>query len=91
MDDEQFATLIWPLIKQDFKKDIKEHTLDSLYFLIMVNKKFPAKVKLRKLIGVTEILCEDNIHTVSEKIMVSYVYTKDLNHINILFFNLLIK
>ncbi|KAJ8711363.1 hypothetical protein PYW07_008605 [Mythimna separata] len=69
LDAEQFATLIWPLIKQDFKKDIKEHTLDSLYFLMMVNKKFPPKVKLRKLIGVTEILCEDNIHTICEKIM----------------------
>ncbi|XP_021182445.3 myb-binding protein 1A-like protein [Helicoverpa armigera] len=69
VDAEQFGTLIWPLIKQDFKKDIKEHTLDSLYFLMMVNDKFPAKIKLRKLIGVTEILCDDNIQPICEKIM----------------------
>ncbi|XP_026740402.1 myb-binding protein 1A-like protein [Trichoplusia ni] len=69
VDIEQFASVYWPLIKQDFKKDLKEHTLDSLYFLMVINTKFPAKVKLRKLIGSTDVLSEDNIHTVCEKMM----------------------
>lgn len=64
--------MYWPLIKQDFKKDLKEHTLDSLYFLMVINTKFPAKVKLRKLIGSTDVLSEDNIHTVCEKMMVRF-------------------
>lgn len=70
LNEDQFATIIWPQIKQEFKKDIKEHTLDSLYFLMMVNSKFPTKVKLRKLLGVTQILCEENIDAICEKIMV---------------------
>lgn len=74
VDAEQFGTTIWPLIKPDFKKDIKEHTLDSLYFLMVISSKFPEKVKLRKLIGAPEILCEDNIHAVCEKIMVSTTF-----------------
>ncbi|XP_075984226.1 MYB binding protein 1a [Anticarsia gemmatalis] len=69
VDEEQFGSVIWPLLKADFKKDIKEHSLDSLYFLMVISSKFPDKVKLRKLIGATEILCEDNIHTICEKIM----------------------
>ncbi|CAH0696839.1 unnamed protein product [Spodoptera exigua] len=69
LNEDQFATIIWPQIKQEFKKDIKEHSLDSLHFLMMVNSKFPTKVKLRKLLGVTQILCEDNIDAICEKIM----------------------
>ncbi|XP_072934528.1 myb-binding protein 1A-like protein [Epargyreus clarus] len=69
LDEEQFSSIVWGNIKQEFKKDVKEHTLDSLYFLLVVNKKFPAKVKLRKLIGVAEVLCEDNIHDICEKLM----------------------
>ncbi|KAI5634074.1 DNA polymerase phi domain-containing protein [Phthorimaea operculella] len=69
LDEEKFSTIIWPHIKQEFKKDIKEHSLDSLYFLLMVSMKFPTKVKLRKLIGVQQLLCEENIHEVCEKIM----------------------
>ncbi|CAB3246386.1 unnamed protein product [Arctia plantaginis] len=69
VDADQFGQVIWPLIKPEFKRDIKEHSLDSLYFLFVISTKFPDKVKLRKLIGSPEILCEDNIHTVCEKIM----------------------
>ncbi|XP_049879214.1 uncharacterized protein LOC126376095 [Pectinophora gossypiella] len=69
LEEDKFSSLIWPHIKQEFKKDVKEQSLDSLYFLLMVSKKFPGKVKLRKLIGVPEILCEENIHEVCEKIM----------------------
>lgn len=74
LDDNQFSTIVWSNIKQDFKKELKEHTLDSLHFLMMVSKKFPEKVKLRKLLGVAEILCEDNIHVICEKLMVSLFF-----------------
>lgn len=70
LDEDQFASIIWPQLKPECKKDIKEHSLDSLYFLLVTSSKFPGKVKLRKLIGVPEILCDDNIQDVSEKLMV---------------------
>ncbi|XP_053617406.1 myb-binding protein 1A [Plodia interpunctella] len=69
LDEEQFSSIIWSNVKVEFKNDLKEHTLDSLYFLMVANSKFPSKVKLRKLIGVTEVLCEDNIHVICEKLM----------------------
>ncbi|XP_060806524.1 myb-binding protein 1A-like protein [Amyelois transitella] len=69
LDEEQFSSIVWSNIKAEFKKDLKEHSLDSLYFLLVANSKFSSKVKLRKLIGVTEILCEDNIHVICEKLM----------------------
>ncbi|KAL4711909.1 hypothetical protein ACJJTC_006078 [Scirpophaga incertulas] len=69
LNDEQFTSVVWSNIKQDFKKDIKEHSLDSLYFLMIVNKQFPNKVKLRKLIGVSELLCDENILDICEKLM----------------------
>ncbi|KAJ2942826.1 hypothetical protein O0L34_g15014 [Tuta absoluta] len=69
LDEDKFSTIIWPHIKQEFKKGIKEHSLDSLYFLLMVSMKFPTKVKLRKLMGVQQLLCEENIHEMCEKIM----------------------
>lgn len=74
LDEENFSSIIWSNVKQDFKKEIKDHTLDSLYFLMIASKKFPEKIKLRKLIGVSEILCEDNIHAICEKILVSFPY-----------------
>lgn len=70
LDVENFTSIVWSNIKQDFKKELSEHTLDSLYFLMVANKKFPDVVKLRKLIGTSEILCEDNIQPVCEKLMV---------------------
>ncbi|XP_026488898.2 myb-binding protein 1A-like protein [Vanessa tameamea] len=78
LDEDQFSSIVWTNIKQDYKKDIKEHTLDSLYFLLVISKKFPEKVKLRKLIGMPEILHEDNISDICEKIMTGV----DLNSIN---------
>lgn len=39
-----------------------------------VVKKFPQTVKLKKLLGASEILCEDNIHAVCEKLLVSSNY-----------------
>ncbi|KAJ0173013.1 hypothetical protein K1T71_011189 [Dendrolimus kikuchii] len=69
LDEEHFLSIIWSNIKQDFKKEIKDHSLDSLYFLMVVSNKFPEKVKLRKLIGVPEIICEDNVHALCEKIL----------------------
>ncbi|XP_063541250.1 myb-binding protein 1A-like protein [Cydia strobilella] len=69
LNEDQFSTIVWPHIKQEFKKELKEHSLDSLYFLMVVSNKFPEKVKLRKLLGVSEILCEDNIHAICEKLM----------------------
>ncbi|OWR55017.1 putative DNA polymerase v [Danaus plexippus plexippus] len=69
LDEEQFATIVWPNIKQNYKKAINEHNLDSLYFLMIVNEKFPKKVKLRKLIGVPELLHEDHISDICDKLM----------------------
>ncbi|XP_034828247.1 myb-binding protein 1A-like protein [Maniola hyperantus] len=69
LNEDQFATIVWSNIKQEYKKDIKDHTLDSLYFLMLVSAKFPQKVKLRKLIGVPEILHEDHINDICEKLM----------------------
>lgn len=59
-------------MKEGFKKEIKEHTLDSIYFLIMVSQKFPNKVKLKKLIGTTEMLAEDNLQDICVKLMVRF-------------------
>lgn len=74
LDEEQFSTIIWPIIKPELKKEIKEHTLDTLYFLMVVSQKFPKQVKLKKLIGVDDVLHEDNIHVVCEKILVSKLF-----------------
>ncbi|KAI8442294.1 hypothetical protein MSG28_005846, partial [Choristoneura fumiferana] len=79
LDDNQFSTIVWSNIRQDFKKELKEHSLDSLHFLMVVSKKFPEKVKLRKLLGVAEILCEDNIHVICEKLMTGIDFNS-LNH-----------
>lgn len=70
LNEDDFATIVWSNIKQDYKKEIKEHSLDSLYILLVLSKKFPEKVKLRKLIGVPDILHEDNIPDICEKLMV---------------------
>lgn len=72
LNEEQFTSILWSNINEEFKKDIKDHTLDSLYFLMMVAKKFPATVQLKKLVGSSEILSEDNIHAVCDKLLVSY-------------------
>ncbi|XP_059049194.1 myb-binding protein 1A [Achroia grisella] len=69
INKEQFSSIIWQNIKQEFKKTVKEHTIDSLYFLMMVNNKFPDKVKMKKLLGVPDLLCEENIHIICEKLM----------------------
>ncbi|KAM3963956.1 LOW QUALITY PROTEIN: MYB binding protein 1a [Aphomia sociella] len=69
LNEDQFSSIIWSNIKQEFKKGLKEHSLDSLYFLLMASNKFPDKVKMRKLLGVPELLCEDNIHVICEKLM----------------------
>ncbi|XP_004926906.1 myb-binding protein 1A [Bombyx mori] len=79
LDVENFTSIVWSNIKQDFKKELSEHTLDSLYFLMVANKKFPDVVKLRKLIGTSEILCEDNIQPVCEKLMTGVDFSS-LNH-----------
>ncbi|XP_045771179.1 rDNA transcriptional regulator pol5 [Maniola jurtina] len=78
LNEDQFATIVWSNIKQEYKKDIKDHTLDSLYFLMLVSAKFPQKVKLRKLIGVPEILHEDHINDICEKLMTGV----DLNSVS---------
>ncbi|XP_063833184.1 myb-binding protein 1A-like protein [Ostrinia nubilalis] len=74
LSEEQFSSVVWSSLKVDLKKDIKDHTLDSLYFLLVVSKKFPNKVKLRKLLGVPELLCEDTIPDICEKLMAKIDY-----------------
>ncbi|XP_041971652.1 uncharacterized protein LOC121727737 [Aricia agestis] len=69
VNEEQFSAFIWPNIKQDFKKEIKELSLDSIYFLLVVGTKFPNTVKLRKLIGAPSLLHEDFIPDICEKLM----------------------
>lgn len=70
LNKEQFTSIIWTNIKKTFKKDLSEHTLDSLYFLIMINKKFPDVVKVRKLLGFEAIVCQDTVDDICEKLMV---------------------
>ncbi|XP_026755011.2 uncharacterized protein LOC113515073 [Galleria mellonella] len=69
LNEEQFSLITWTNIKQEFKKGLQEHSLDSLYFLMVVNNRFPNKVKMKKLLGVSELLCEENIHVICEKLM----------------------
>ncbi|XP_013167683.1 PREDICTED: myb-binding protein 1A-like protein [Papilio xuthus] len=69
LDDEQFSLVVWSNIKEDFKKDLKEYNLDSLYFLLVVSTKFPKKVKVKKLLSVPEILHEDNLQIICEKLL----------------------
>jgi hypothetical protein len=70
LDEEQFGSIIWPNIKQELKKEVKEHSLDSLYFILVGTRKFPNTIKLRKLIGFPELICEDSIQEICEKLMV---------------------
>ncbi|CAK1541559.1 unnamed protein product [Leptosia nina] len=69
IDELQFSSIIWTNIKTMYKKEIKEHTLDSLHFLLVISRKFPGKVKVRKLIGSPEILHEDNMEDLTEKLL----------------------
>lgn len=71
--------MIWPHIKEDFKKELKEHTLDSIYFLIVVSQKFSNKVKIKKLIGTTVILAEENLQDICDKLMVRFYVFRILN------------
>lgn len=41
---------------------------------MIVNEKFPKKVKLRKLIGVPELLHEDHISDICDKLMVTILF-----------------
>ncbi|XP_022112489.2 myb-binding protein 1A [Pieris rapae] len=69
ISEEQFSSIVWPTIKPNFKKEMKEHTLDSLYFLLVVSSKFPNTVKVRKLCGVSEILHDDHIADICDKLL----------------------
>ncbi|XP_013143591.1 PREDICTED: myb-binding protein 1A-like protein [Papilio polytes] len=69
LDEEQFSSVVWSNIKEDFKKDLKEYNLDSLYFLLVASTKFPKKVKVKKLLSVPEILHEDNLQIICEKLL----------------------
>ncbi|RVE50248.1 hypothetical protein evm_005083 [Chilo suppressalis] len=79
LEEDEFNSIVWSNIKQNFKKDIKEHSLDTLYFLLTASRKFPDKVKLRKVIGVSEVLCDDNIQDTSEILMAGIDYNL-VNH-----------
>lgn len=70
MDESQFSTILWPYLKAEFKKPLKEYTLDSLYFLLVASRRFPAKVRPAKLVGLQDLLGEDAVPTVCEKLMV---------------------
>lgn len=63
-------------MKKDFKKKISELNLDTLYFLLVVSKKFPKIVKVRKLLGSEAVLSEDTVHDVTEKVMVRFYKIK---------------
>ncbi|XP_045503386.1 myb-binding protein 1A-like protein [Colias croceus] len=79
IDEDKFSNIVWSNIKANYKKAIKEHTLDSLHFLLVVSSKFPNKVKVRKLFGVPEILHEDHIADISEKLLEGIDYNS-VNH-----------
>ncbi|KPJ15976.1 hypothetical protein RR48_10022 [Papilio machaon] len=79
LDEDQFSLMVWSNIKDDFKKDLKEYNLDSLYFLLVVSTKFPKKVKVKKLLSVPEILHEDNLQTICEKLLAGIDFSS-VNH-----------
>ncbi|XP_068623401.1 uncharacterized protein Mybbp1A [Battus philenor] len=79
LDEEQFGSIVWSNIKQDFKKDIKEYSLDSLYFLLVVSTKFPNKIKVKKLLSVPEILHKDNLQSICEKLLAGIDFST-VNH-----------
>ncbi|XP_014357214.2 rDNA transcriptional regulator pol5 [Papilio machaon] len=79
LDEDQFSLMVWSNIKEDFKKDLKEYHLDSLYFLLVVSTKFPKKVKVKKLLSVPEILLEDNLKTICEKLLAGIDFSS-VNH-----------
>ncbi|CAG9791369.1 unnamed protein product [Diatraea saccharalis] len=79
LNEDEFTSIVWSNLKQEFKKDIKDHNLDSLFFLLIICKKFPNKVKLRKLIGVSEVICDDTLQDISEKLMAGIDYNS-VNH-----------
>ncbi|CAG5044426.1 unnamed protein product [Parnassius apollo] len=78
LEEEQFSSVVWSNIKHDFKKDIKEYNLDSLYCLLIMSTKFPKKVKVKKLLAVPEILCEENLQIICEKLLTGI----DFNTVN---------
>lgn len=79
LNEEQFSSIVWSTMKSEFKKELKEHNLDTLYFLIVTSKKFPKVVKVRKLLGVESVICENTLHEISEKIMAGIDYNS-INH-----------
>ncbi|KAF2898645.1 hypothetical protein ILUMI_07531, partial [Ignelater luminosus] len=64
VDANQFEQVIWPALKPEILKPWPEQTIDSIYILTLIHKKFPQSLKastLKKHLETREIFCEENI------------------------------
>lgn len=80
MDEERFAVIVWPCLKEMMMLPLVKQSLDSFYLLLVVRSLFPAIVSskfLQKHIGAGEIITEATASTLGDILSVScnFVYT----------------
>lgn len=64
LGDKHFTKKIWPTLKPHFSIDWSKQTLDTLYILLLLRKKYPKiinKAYLTQVLGTEEFICEETM------------------------------
>lgn len=58
--EKVFFKQIWPLVEPHLIQMRSKQTVDSFYFIMKVQEKFPTKLKTEQILGTSEIFCPQN-------------------------------
>lgn len=74
LEEKDFKSIAWPLLKKELAKPWPEQTLDTLHTLIVLDKKYPNLLKgsfMRKNFNSKTIIDENSLDSIASLLMVN--------------------